>query len=67
MTLEEVLLTIREPDRTEPSVRGRRNAFKQLWPDKAIRVSYLEQRDSILVITMVRRLDGIDPMRRCPP
>ncbi|MDP2727817.1 MAG: DUF4258 domain-containing protein [Dehalococcoidia bacterium] len=52
---EEVFLAIREPDKTEPTLKGRRNAFKQLEPQKAIRVTYLEQGGSILVITVVRR------------
>ncbi|MBI2849280.1 MAG: DUF4258 domain-containing protein [Chloroflexi bacterium] len=53
--VEEVVLAIGKPDKTESTLKGRWNAFKQLEPQKAIRVTYLEQEDSILVITVVRR------------
>ncbi len=55
VTPEEVALALEEADRREPSVKGRWNAFKQVTPGKAIRVTYLERDESILVITVVRR------------
>lgn len=51
---EEVELTINAPDFNEQSVRGRTNAFKFI-NDRFLRVTYREELDHILIITVTMR------------
>ena len=52
----EVEDTIADPDRIEPSIRGRTNAYKQIG-DRQIRVTFVETENGILIITVVDRTD----------
>ena len=52
----EVEDTILDPDRVEPSIRGRTNAYKQIG-DRQIRATFVETEDGILIITVVDRTD----------
>jgi hypothetical protein len=51
VTEEEVEMTINTPEYTEPSLKGRNNAFK-FMRDRFLRVTYKEEYDHILVITV---------------
>lgn len=46
--------TLREPERVEPSMKGKVNAFKFL-NQRFIRVTYRDHTDHLLVITVVMR------------
>ena len=48
--------TVADPDRVEPSIRGRTNAYKQIG-DRQIRVTFVETENGILIITVVDRTD----------
>ncbi|MDE2787745.1 MAG: DUF4258 domain-containing protein [Chloroflexota bacterium] len=50
----EVEDTVLDPDRVEPSIRGRTNAYKQIG-DRQIRVTFVETENGILIITVVDR------------
>jgi len=50
-TEEEVEMTIRDPEYTESSIKGRSNAFK-FMRDRFLRVTYKEEYDHILVVTV---------------
>ncbi len=54
VTEKEVVMTITEPEYAEPSIRGRRNAYK-FTGNRFIRVTYKEERGHILVITVTVR------------
>lgn len=54
VTQEETEMTIKEPEYTEPSVKGRKNAYRYIG-DRFIRVTYKEEYDHILVITVTVR------------
>ncbi len=51
---ESVALAIREPDKLLPSIKGRYNAFKET-ANRIIRVTFIEEADRILVITVSPR------------
>ena len=51
---EEVELTINIPDFNEQSIKGRTNAFKFI-NDRFLRVTYREELDHILIITVTMR------------
>jgi len=51
---ESVNLTIREPDQLLSSIKGRYNAFKRT-ANRVIRVTFTEEADRILVITVSPR------------
>lgn len=51
---EEAELTIKEPEYVEPSVKGRMNAFKFIG-GRFLRVTFKEESDHILVITVTMR------------
>ena len=53
---EEVEETIRNPDRLEPTNRGRTNAFRWMG-DRHIRVTLIQSESGILVITVVDLAD----------
>ncbi len=48
----EVIETIKSPERTEPSVFGRMNAYKSIGA-KLLKVTYIEEGDNIVVISAV--------------
>lgn len=52
----EVEEAVVDPDRVEPSIRGRTNAYKQIG-DRQIRVTFVETENGILIITVVDRTD----------
>ena len=54
VTPEEAEMTIREPEYTEPSVKGRTNVFKSIG-GRFLRVTLKEESDHILVITVTMR------------
>lgn len=54
ITEEEAEITIKEPEFTEPSVKGRTNAFKFIGV-RFLRVTFKEEPDHILVITITMR------------
>lgn len=54
VTQEETEITIKEPEYTEPSVKGRINAYRYIG-NRFIRVTYKEEYDHILVITVTVR------------
>lgn len=51
---EDILATLREPDRVFPTEKSRQNAVKQLG-GRFLRVTYTEAEDHILVITVTPR------------
>ena len=51
---ESVVLTIGEPDQLLPSIKNRYNALKRM-ANKIIRVTFIEEVDRILVITVSPR------------
>jgi len=51
---EEVMATLQNPDRIIPIEKGRLNAIKQ-FGERFIRVTYIEESDHILVITVTPR------------
>lgn len=53
----EVEVVVREPDATEPSVKGRTNAFK-LVEGHMLKVTYLELGAFIMVVTVTPRRAG---------
>ena len=52
ITPEDVAETLRTPDRVEPSIKGRFNAFRRIG-GRLIRVTFREETDHLLVITAV--------------
>lgn len=54
VTEEEAEIAIKEPDLAEPTVKGRRNAYKFIG-GRFLRVTYKEEYDHILVITVTMR------------
>lgn len=54
VTPDEVENALREPDLVKPSVKGRCNAFKFV-NGRFVRVTYKEETDHLLVITVVMR------------
>ncbi len=50
----EVEDTVMDPDRLEPSIRGRANAYKRIG-DRLIRATFVETENGILIITVVDR------------
>ncbi len=54
ITEEEIALTINSPDYVEPSVKKRKNAYKFIG-NRFLRVTYKEESDHILVITVTVR------------
>lgn len=54
VTEVEAEIAIREPAFTEPTVKGRRNAYKFIG-GRYLRVTYKEESDHILVITVTMR------------
>ncbi len=52
----EVEQTLKEPDKTESTKEGRRNAFKTIG-DRYIKVTYRELKDEILIISTVDKSD----------
>ena len=53
-TPQEVEAVLRRPERTEPSLKDRRNAFGP-GREGIVRVTFREMQDEILVITAVRQ------------
>ncbi len=51
---EEVIAVVTSPDRTAPSIKERTNAFKALG-GRFLRVSYKEEADAILIVTVTVR------------
>ena len=54
VTEEQVEIAIREPESYEQSIKGRKNAYKFL-NGRFLRVTYREEADHILVITVTVR------------
>lgn len=54
ITQSEVEAVLHGPERIEPSIKGRRNAFGPT-PNGLIRVTYLEAEHELLVVTVVRQ------------
>lgn len=54
---EEVEQVISEPDKTEPTEKGRTNVFK-IVNNRLIKVTYKEFENEILVITAVVKSEG---------
>ena len=52
----EVADAVMAPDRVEPSIRERQNAYKRIG-DRLIRVTFRETENGILIITVVDRTD----------
>ncbi len=52
----EVELTLKEPEKSERTDRGRKNAFKTLG-NRYIKVTYRESKDEILIISTVDKSD----------
>ena len=50
--VEEVRSVVREPERLEDSIRGRRNAFKTVGR-RLLKVTYKEDREELVIITAV--------------
>ena len=48
----EVEQTLKEPDKTEPTIEGRKNVFKAIG-NRYIKVTYRELKDEILIISVV--------------
>ncbi|MFI5341563.1 MAG: DUF4258 domain-containing protein [Candidatus Methylomirabilales bacterium] len=53
ITQTEVESILRQPDRVEPSVKGRRNAFGSV-PGGVVRVTFRETTQELVVVTVVR-------------
>ena len=51
---EEAKITIKEPEYIDPSIKGRTNAFKYIG-GRFLRVTFKEEPDYILVITVTMR------------
>ena len=51
---EEVKLTLTDFDKMEDSIKGRKNAYKQL-PTRLIKVTFKKEAEEIIVITAVAR------------
>ena len=51
---ESVISTLREPDELLPGIKSRYNALKQIG-DRIIRVTFLEEAEHILIITVSPR------------
>jgi hypothetical protein len=54
ITEEEAEMTIKESEYIEPSVKGRKNAYKFI-NDRFLRVTYKEGKDLILIVTVTVR------------
>lgn len=54
---EEVISVVQDPDRVEPTIRGRLNAFKTV-SGRLIKVTYREFEDHLLIITAVIKSGG---------
>lgn len=54
VTEEEIEITINAPEYTELSIKGRKNAYK-FTSNRFLRVTYKEEYDHILVITVTVR------------
>lgn len=54
VTEEEVNIAIHTPDYTEPSIKDRKNAYK-FTGNRFLRVTYKEENDYILIITVTVR------------
>lgn len=54
VTEDEALRVIENPDLSEPGVKGRRNSFKFI-SGRYLRVTYKEESDHVLVITVTAR------------
>ena len=53
VTADEVEDILRRPDRSQPSVYGRTNYFRD-YPDSTIRVTAIEEKDEFVIITVTR-------------
>lgn len=53
---DEVKQTLEEPEKTELTEEGRKNAFKAIG-DRYIKVTYRELKDEILIISVVDKSD----------
>lgn len=53
-TQDEVEALLREPERVEPSLKGRLNAFGHV-PGGVARVTFRETPDELVVVTVVRQ------------
>lgn len=51
---EDVLATLQNPDKVVPTEKMRHNAIKQ-FGERYLRVTYTEEQDSILVVTVTPR------------
>lgn len=54
VTEEEVEITIKKPEDVEPSVKGRKNAYKFIG-GRFLRITFKEELNHILVITVTIR------------
>jgi len=54
VTEEEAKITIHEPEYVEPSIKGRKNAYRFI-NNRFLRVTFREEYDNILVITVTVR------------
>ena len=54
VTEKEAEITIKEPDYMEPSIKGRQNAYK-FTGGRFLRVTFKEEPDNILVVTVTVR------------
>lgn len=50
----EVLSVLNGPDRVEPSIHERSNAYKQLG-DRLLKVTYVKQGEDLAVITVIEK------------
>ena len=58
ITVQEVEALLRQPERIEPSIKGRQNAFGPA-PSGLIRITFRETPDAFIVITAVRQRDAV--------
>jgi len=54
---EEVSLVLDKPDKTEDSIRGRTNVYKQIG-SRFIKVTYRHSSGEILIISVVDKAEG---------
>ncbi|MBI5750044.1 MAG: hypothetical protein HZA00_13070 [Nitrospinae bacterium] len=54
VTEKEIEITINEPDRIEPSIKERKNAYKFI-NERFLRVTFKEEYNHILIITVTVR------------
>lgn len=53
VTYGDVEAAIRQPDRTEPTYEERTNSFRRLPDGRILQVTWIEEADRIIVVTVV--------------